>query len=86
MTVTGAAMLWVGWFGFNGGSALGANGDAASALVVTQISASVTTLVWMAIEWMKHGKPACSEPLPEPLQDWRPSPRPQAPLGLWGHW
>lgn len=58
MTVTGAAMLWVGWFGFNGGSALGANGDAASALVVTQISASVATLVWMAIEWMKHGKPS----------------------------
>lgn len=58
MTVTGAAMLWVGWFGFNGGSALGANGGAASALVVTQISAAVATLVWMFIEWIKHGKPS----------------------------
>jgi ammonium transporter, Amt family len=58
MTVTGAAMLWVGWFGFNGGSALGANGDAASALVVTQISAATATLVWMYIEWIKFGKPS----------------------------
>ena len=58
MTVTGAAMLWVGWYGFNGGSALGANGDAASALVVTQISASVATLMWISIEWIKHGKPS----------------------------
>ena len=58
MTVTGAAMLWVGWFGFNGGSALGANGDAASALVVTQISAATATLVWMFVEWAKHGKPS----------------------------
>lgn len=58
MTVTGAAMLWVGWFGFNGGSALGANGGAASAIVVTQISAAVATLVWMSLEWMKFGKPS----------------------------
>jgi Amt family ammonium transporter len=58
MTLIGAAMLWVGWFGFNGGSALGANGDAASALVVTQISASVATLAWMFLEWIKHGKPS----------------------------
>ena len=58
MTVTGAAMLWVGWFGFNGGSALGANGGAASAIVVTQISAAVATLMWMFLEWMKFGKPS----------------------------
>jgi Amt family ammonium transporter len=58
MTVTGAGMLWVGWFGFNGGSALGANGGAASAIVVTQISAATATLVWMVIEWIKHGKPS----------------------------
>lgn len=58
LTVTGSAMLWVGWFGFNGGSALGANGGAVSALVVTQISAATATLVWMGIEWMKHGKPS----------------------------
>ena len=58
MTVIGAGMLWVGWFGFNGGSALGANGGAASAIVVTQISASIAALVWMLIEWVKYGKPS----------------------------
>ncbi len=58
MTFTGTAMLWVGWFGFNAGSALGANGDAAMALAVTHISASVATLTWMAIEWVRHGRPS----------------------------
>ena len=58
MTVTGAGMLWVGWFGFNGGSALGANGDAAMAILVTHLSASSATLGWMAIEWMRNGKPS----------------------------
>lgn len=58
MTVTGTGMLWVGWFGFNGGSALAANGDAAMAITVTHISASVAALTWMAIEWIKHGKPS----------------------------
>ena len=58
MTVTGTAMLWVGWFGFNAGSALGANGGAAMALLVTHISASMATLVWMGIEWIKLGKPS----------------------------
>ena len=58
LTVIGAGMLWVGWFGFNGGSALGANGAAASAIVVTQISASVAALTWMFIEWLKFGKPS----------------------------
>ena len=58
MTVTGTAMLWVGWFGFNAGSALGASGGAAMALLVTHLSASVATLVWMAIEWIKLGKPS----------------------------
>ncbi|MGB0580023.1 MAG: ammonium transporter [Limisphaerales bacterium] len=58
MTVTGAAMLWVGWFGFNGGSALAADGAAASALTVTQISAATATLVWMFVEWIKFGKPS----------------------------
>lgn len=57
MTFTGTAMLWVGWFGFNAGSALGANGQAASALMVTHISACVATLTWMAIEWIKLGRP-----------------------------
>jgi ammonium transporter, Amt family len=57
MTFTGTAMLWVGWFGFNGGSALAADGTAASALLVTHVSACVATVVWMAIEWIKLGKP-----------------------------
>jgi ammonium transporter, Amt family len=58
MTLTGTAMLWVGWFGFNGGSALAANGQAAMAVVVTQISPCVAALTWIAIEWMKVGKPS----------------------------
>jgi Amt family ammonium transporter len=56
MTVTGAGMLWVGWFGFNGGSALAANGDAAMAMLVTHLSAAAGTLTWAAIEWRKFGK------------------------------
>ena len=58
MCVTGTGMLWVGWYGFNGGSALGANGGAAMAITVTQISASTAALTWMAIEWIKHKKPS----------------------------
>ena len=58
MTVTGAAMLWVGWFGFNGGSALAANGDAAMAMLVTHISAAAGALTWMGFEWSKYGKPS----------------------------
>jgi len=56
MTVTGAGMLWVGWFGFNGGSALAANGDASMAMLVTHISAAAGTLTWAFIEWKKFGK------------------------------
>jgi len=58
MTVTGAGMLWVGWFGFNAGSALAANGDAGMAMLVTHISAASGSLAWMAMEWIKHGKPS----------------------------
>jgi len=58
MTVTGAGMLWVGWFGFNGGSALAANGDAGMAMLVTHISAAAGSLAWMTMEWVKHGKPS----------------------------
>ena len=58
MTVTGAGMLWVGWYGFNGGSALAANGDAGMAILVTHISASTAALVWMMLEWLKYGKPS----------------------------
>tara|TARA_B100001964_G_C14235814_1_gene602405 strand:- start:165 stop:1244 length:1080 start_codon:yes stop_codon:yes gene_type:complete len=58
MTVAGTGMLWVGWFGFNGGSAVAADGSAATAIVVTQISAATAALTWMFIEWFKHGKPS----------------------------
>ena len=57
MTITGAGMLWVGWFGFNGGSALAANGDAAMAMLVTHISAATAAVTWMFYEWIKFGKP-----------------------------
>ena len=58
MTVTGAGMLWVGWFGFNAGSALAASEDAAMAMLVTHISATAGSLAWMTIEWFKFGKPS----------------------------
>ena len=58
MTVTGAGMLWVGWFGFNAGSAVAANGDAGMAMLVTHISAATGAFTWMAIEWIKFGKPS----------------------------
>lgn len=58
MTVTGAGILWVGWFGFNGGSALAANGDASMAMLVTHISAAAGSLAWMTMEWVKFGRPS----------------------------
>ena len=58
LTMIGACMLWVGWFGFNGGSALAAGGGAGMALLVTHISAAVASLVWMVIEWKKFGRPS----------------------------
>ena len=57
MVVMGAAMLWVGWFGFNGGSAVAADSNAAMAILVTPISAAVGSLTWMTVEWIKTGKP-----------------------------
>lgn len=58
LTVSGAAMLWVGWFGFNGGSQLAANGAAAMTITVTHLSACAASVVWMAIEWLRNGKPS----------------------------
>ena len=58
MVVTGAGMLWVGWFGFNAGSHLAANGAAAMTLLVTHISAASGALAWMTMEWIRHGKPS----------------------------
>jgi len=58
MTVAGASMLWVGWFGFNAGSALAADQSAGMAMLVTHIGAAAGSLSWMAREWMKQGKPS----------------------------
>jgi Amt family ammonium transporter len=58
MVLVGAAMLWVGWFGFNAGSAVAANTTAGMAMLVTHISAAVASLVWMTIEWLRFGKPS----------------------------
>ena len=58
MCVIGTGMLWVGWYGFNGGSALGAGGGAAMAIAVTQISAATAAFTWMAIEWVRNGNPS----------------------------
>ncbi len=57
-TLVGAAMLWVGWFGFNAGSAVAANGTAGMAMLVTQIATAAAALGWMAAEWLTHGKPS----------------------------
>ncbi len=58
LTMAGAGMLWVGWFGFNGGSALAANGDAAMAMLATHLSASAGAATWMICEWVRYGKPS----------------------------
>ena len=58
MSVTGACMLWVGWFGFNAGSAGAANGSAGMAMLVTHLSAACASLTWMGAEWIKFGKPS----------------------------
>jgi Amt family ammonium transporter len=58
MTMTGAGMLWVGWFGFNAGSAVAADNSAAMAMLVTHLSASCGALAWMTMEWVRHGKPS----------------------------
>ncbi|QKE65343.1 ammonium transporter [Aquipseudomonas campi] len=57
-TLVGAAMLWVGWFGFNAGSAIAANGTAGMAMLVTQIATAAAALGWMGAEWITHGKPS----------------------------
>jgi Amt family ammonium transporter len=58
LTVVGASMLWVGWFGFNAGSAVAANGAAGMAMAVTQIATAMAALAWMFSEWIAHGKPS----------------------------
>ncbi len=58
LTVVGGALLWVGWFGFNAGSAVAANGTAGMAMLVTQIATAAAALAWMGTEWAAHGKPS----------------------------
>ena len=58
LTVVGASMLWVGWFGFNAGSQLAADGVAGMAMAVTHIATAMAALTWMGIEWTRHGKPS----------------------------
>ena len=58
MVMVGASMLWVGWFGFNAGSAVAAGADAGMAMLVTHLSAATASLVWLAIEWVRFGKPS----------------------------
>jgi len=58
LTVIGASLLWVGWFGFNAGSQLAADGGAGMAMLVTQLASAAAAFTWMAIEWVKHGKPS----------------------------
>ncbi len=58
LSVAGAGMLWVGWFGFNAGSAVAAGGDAGMAMLVTHISAAAGSLAWMLMEWWRYGKPS----------------------------
>jgi Amt family ammonium transporter len=58
LSVVGAGMLWVGWFGFNAGSALAANGTAGMTMTATQVSAATAASVWMLVEWVRHGRPS----------------------------
>jgi Amt family ammonium transporter len=58
LSVVGAGLLWVGWFGFNAGSALAANGVAGMTLAATQVSAATAAVVWMLVEWARHGRPS----------------------------
>ena len=57
-TVAGACMLWVGWFGFNAGSAIASDGAAGMAMLVTHLGAASGSLAWMAAEWLRFGKPS----------------------------
>jgi len=58
LSVVGAGMLWMGWFGFNAGSATAANGQAGMAMLATQIAAGTAAMVWLFVEWRKHGRPS----------------------------
>src|SRR5262249_246154 len=67
LAVIGTGLLWVGWFGFNGGSALGANARAGYAIAATHLSASAGALTWMAMEWLDPRKPSVLRVISRPL-------------------
>ncbi len=78
LSTIGACMLWVGWFGFNAGSAVAASGLATSAFVATHLAAAAAALSWMAAEWIEAASPACSAVSRARSPDSSPSPRPPA--------
>jgi hypothetical protein len=75
LTVMGASLLWVGWFGFNAGSAVAADGRAGMAMLATQIATAAAALAWMFAEWLRVGKPSCSASPPARWRGWWPSRR-----------
>ena len=75
MVVLGAGILWFGWFGFNAGDGLQANGVAAQALINTQVAAAAAMLVWLLVDRFTAGTPPCSAPLPARSPAWRRSHR-----------
>ena len=80
-TMAGASLLWVGWFGFNAGSALAANGDAGMAMLTTQVAAAASALAWMATEWVRFGKPSALGVATESWPGWSRSRPPLASSG-----
>ncbi len=78
LAVIGASLLWVGWFGFNAGSAVGANGRAGMAMTVTQIATAAAALGWMFAEWMPRASPPCWASSRARWPGWWRSPRPRA--------
>ena len=79
LSMIGASLLWVGWFGFNAGSAVTASGSAGMAMAVTQIATATAALTWMFVEWVAARESrACSASAPARSPGWSRSPRPRA--------
>jgi Amt family ammonium transporter len=86
LTLIGASMLWVGWFGFNAGSAVAANGTAGMAMAVTQIATAAAALGWMCAEWAATASPRCSASPRVRSPAWWRSRRPAAPWARPARW